>query len=147
MGLRIGREGGSRHHHIYPQLLYRTHGSCSLILDYFLHIASFAYFAPFVHPPVILIMEKVSPTVHLIIRSCIFCTTLTAFLTLLGAIRHKIPFRGRLLQTLALLFKLVLDLVPVILTALNSSKRSSLDDGKSEACLSSGHTITDGFDG
>ena len=120
----------------------------------------FACFAPFVRhrfvscnltctltTPVILIMEKVSPTVHLVIRSCVFCTTLTAFLILLGAFRHEIPILGKRRQTLALLFKLVLDLVPVILTALNSSKRTSLDDGKLEAYLSFGHRITDGFDG
>ncbi|KAL2048951.1 hypothetical protein ABVK25_010804 [Lepraria finkii] len=74
-------------------------------------------------------MERVSPTIHLVLRSCIFCTTLIAFLALLGAIRHKISFRGRHRQTLALLFKLVLDLVPVVLRALNSSKRTSLNDG------------------
>ena len=138
---------------VYPQLLYRTHGSYSLVFENCLKSAVFAFFAPFVrhrfsnltctlNPPVFLIMEKFSPTVHLIVRCCIFCTTLTAFLILLGAIRHRIPIRGKRRQTLALLFKLVPDLVPVILGALNSSKRTSLDDGKSEACFRSGHRIT-----
>jgi len=88
-------------------------------------------------------MEKVSPTVHLVIRSCIFCTTLVAFFTLLGANFYKISIRGKRLQTLALLFKLILDLIPVILTALNSS--TSLEEGESEACLGSGHKMTDGW--
>ena len=92
-------------------------------------------------------MERVSPTIHLVLRSCIFCTTLATFLVLLGAIRHKIPILGKRRQTLALLLKLVPDFVPVILTALNCSKRTSLDDGKSEAYLRYGHRITDGFDG
>jgi len=118
----------------------------------------FAFFAPFVRhrfvscsltctltPPVFLIMERVSPTVHFVLLFCIFCTSLAAFLTLLWAIVCKIPIRGRLLQTLALLLKLFLDLVPATLGALNSSKRIQLDDGKPKACLTSGHTITDGW--
>ncbi len=90
-------------------------------------------------------MERVSPTVHLGILFSIFFTTLAAFLTLLGAKAYKIPIRGRRLQTLVLLFKLILDLVPTILGALNSSKRISLEDGNSEAFLSSGHTVTSGL--
>jgi len=124
----------------------------------FLHITSFAFFAPFVRHRsvscslpctltsfVVLIMERVSLTVHVFVRSCIFCTTLAAFLALLWAIVCKIPIRGRLLQTLALLLKLLLDLVPATLGALNSSKSFQLDDSKPKACLTSGHTMTDGL--
>jgi len=95
-------------------------------------------------PLVLLIMERVSPTVHLGDLSCIFCTTLTAFLVLVCT--WKIPIRGRLLQTLVLLFKSVLDLMPTILGALNSLKRTSLEDGNSGAFLSSRHTVISRLD-
>ena len=78
---------------------------------------------------VLLITERVSPTAYLSVLSCIFLSTLTAFLVLVCT--WKIPIRGRLLQTLVLLLKLVLDLVATILAALKSSKRIPLD-GNSE---------------
>lgn len=156
-----------RYYHVHPQLLYRIHISRSLVVDDFLHIALFILFAPFVRyrflpcsltctltPPVIFIMERVLPTVYFVIRSCNFCTTLAAFLTLFGANfykllisgkRYKIPIHGKCLQILALLFKLILDLIPVILTALNILKTTLLEDGKSEACLSSRHKVIDGL--
>lgn len=96
-------------------------------------------------PPIFLIMERISPTVHLGVLSCIFCTTLAAFLALLCAILWKLPIRGRRLQTLALLLKLILDLVPTTLGALESSKRIPPEDGSSEAILSSGHIVTSGL--
>ncbi len=87
------------------------------------------------HPCLFLIIERVSPTVHFIILSYIFYTSLAAFVALLQAIVCKIPIRGRLLQTLALLLKLVLNLIPATLRALNSSKRIQLDNGKLKAYL------------
>jgi len=118
----------------------------------------FAVFAPFVRhrfvscsftcaltAPVFLIMERISPTVHLGVVSCIFCTTLAAFLALLCAILRKLPIRGRRLQTLVLLLKLVLDLMSTTLGALKFSKRKPLDDGKSEAYFVYRQTIIDGL--
>jgi len=90
-------------------------------------------------------MERISPTVHLGVLSCIFCTTLAAFLALVYAILWKIPIRGRRLRTLALLLKLVLDLVPTTLGALNSSRRTPLNDGKSEAYFNNRQIIIDGL--
>lgn len=90
-------------------------------------------------------MERVSPTVYLGILFSIFFTTLAAFLTLLRAKAYKIPIRGRRLQTLVLLFKWILDLILIILRALNSLKRISLEDGNLEAFLSSGYTVTSGL--
>ncbi len=89
-------------------------------------------------------MERISPTVHLGVLSSIVCTTLTAFLALLYAILWKIPIRGRRLQTRALLLKLVLDLVLTTLGALNSSRRTPLNDGKSEAYFNNRQIIIDG---
>ena len=83
-------------------------------------------------------MTRISSTVHLGVLSCIFCTTLAAFLALLCAILWRLPIRGRRLQTLALLSKLILDLVPTTLGALNSSKRIPLEEGSSGVFLSSG---------
>lgn len=83
-------------------------------------------------------------SVLLLPRSLLYLGRTSTKLPISGK-RYKIPIHGKCLQTLALLFKLILDLIPVILTALNSSKTTSLEDGESEACLSSGHKVTDGL--
>lgn len=92
---------------------------------------------------VILVMERVSPTVYLGVLCCIFGTTLVAFLTLLGANTYQISIRGKRRQTGAVLSKLVLDLVSVILAILNFAERTSLDDSKFEAYFNSRHTVID----
>ncbi len=143
LSIRIGREGGNCHYHVHPQLLYRTHGSCSLVLDNFLHIGFFAFFALFVRyrsvscsfiyiftPPVIIIMETASPTAQLSILSCILITSLAVFLPLLWAYCRSFSIHWLGSQTCIFGFKSVFDLVRVILLALDISEVILLHNGK-----------------
>jgi len=141
VGLRTGREGGT----ICPcQLLYRTHESCSLVLDNFLHVALFAFLAPFARdrsvscslpctltPLVVLIMESLSPTVHSVVLSCILFATLTVFSPLVWASCNSLSIHWLRRQTYIFRLKFVFDLVRVILLALGISEVILLHNGNS----------------
>ena len=149
---------------MHLQLLYKIHEFCSLVVNDFLHI-SFIFFVLFVKHCFLFcsrictlilfinfIMKRVLLTVHLVIRSCIFCIILVAFFTLLemnlyklsiDEKRYKISIRRKCLQTLILLFKLLFNLISVIFTTLISLKTTSLKENKSETYLSFRHQIID----
>ena len=87
----MNNEKGDSHNHAYAQLLCRTYGSYSLVVDNVLHIAMFTFFAPFVkhrfvscsltytliNHPILYIMERVSLKAYLCILTSILITDLT----------------------------------------------------------------------
>jgi len=111
------------------------------VLDDFLHIASFAFFAPFVRhrfvsyslactltPPVFFLMERVSPTAYLSVLICVLVADLAA-IPFLHWQRKRLGLKELFcqLQTWIIISKYALDSALVILMVLYTSKE---DDGK-----------------
>jgi len=110
----------------------------------FLHIGTFAFFAPFARdrsvscslpctltPLVVLIMESLSPTVHLVVLSCILFATLAVFSPLVWASCNSLSIHWLRRQTCIFGLKFVFDLVRVILLALGISEVILLHNGNS----------------
>jgi len=93
--------------------------------------------------PPFLIMERVSPIVHLTLLACV----LVVFLLTLPLLHwrltrlHSILGLFRQPQTWIMILKFMFDFSLVILHALDISRVILMDNGKSKACLSSGHVI------
>ena len=82
----------NHYYHVYPQLLYRIYGSCSLVFKSSLGSAVFVLFTPFVRyrfvfcsltytltPSVVFIMDRVVPKVYLSVLICVFVVDLVSF--------------------------------------------------------------------
>jgi hypothetical protein len=108
----------------------------------FLHIASLAFFAPFIRhrsvscslpctltSSVVLVMERVSPTAYLSVLICVFVADLAAIPSLHWQ-RKRLGWEElfRQLQTWIMVAKYVFDSALVILMVLYTSK--GVDDGK-----------------
>jgi len=137
------REKRDRHYLVHVQLLYRTHGSCSLVVDNVLHIATFAFFALFVRHrfvscsltctlifPVVFIMGRISSKAHLSVLICVLIADLAA-LPLLRWQLIRLGSKSELFrqpQIWITILKCALDSALVSLLALDTSK--GIDDGK-----------------
>jgi len=132
--------GRDCHYHVCPWLLYRTHGSCSLVVDNILHIAPFAFFALFVRHRFVScsltctlispVMQRVSPKAHLSVLICVLVADLAA-LPLLRWQLIRLGSKSELFrqpQTWTKILKCALDSALVSLLALETSK--GIDDGK-----------------
>ena len=107
----MNNEKGDSYNYAYAQLLCRTHRSCSLVVDNVLYIAMFTFFAPFVkhrfvscsltytliNPPILYIMERVSPKAYLCVLTSVLITDLTA-LHLLHRQLIRLIFKSKLLR-------------------------------------------------
>lgn len=112
--------------------------SGSLVLDHFLHTATFDS-SPFVScshtctltPPVNLVMERVSLIADLSVLICILVADLAAFLPLLWGSSRSLSIHWLGFQAWIFGFKSLFDLVRVILLALDISEVILLENGKS----------------
>jgi len=107
----------------------------------FLHIASFAFFAPFVRhrsvscslpytlTPLVVLMERVSPTAYLSVLICVLAADLAA-VPFLHWQRKRLGLKElfRQLQTWLMIAKYAFDSALVVLIVLYTSK--GVDDGK-----------------